>query len=150
MEAPVESCHSGDTALLIRPAIQGESVHCQEDGVSLCLLSDLGQASRGEGIHRYGVYLEVQLDLCVSPGWEVTEGIHQKHFLACPVCDDQVILLQVEEHPLESYGGCYEIFQADHLEGLVIHLHDECPPIHICMNFSQPYMIARSSLSMLA
>ena len=27
MEAPVKSCHSGDT-LSVRPAIQGESVHC--------------------------------------------------------------------------------------------------------------------------
>ena len=99
----------------------------------LCLLSDLGQASRGEGIHRYGIYSEVQLDLCVGPGWEVTEGIHQKHFLAWPVRDDQVILLQAEEHPLESCRGHYEIFQADHLEGLVIHLHNECPPIQVCM-----------------
>ena len=25
------------------------------------------------------------------------------------------------------------IIQADHLEGLVVHLHDECPPIQACM-----------------
>ena len=27
MEAPVKSCHSGDTALSVRPTVQGESVH---------------------------------------------------------------------------------------------------------------------------
>ena len=50
-EAPVESGCSGDTTLSVRPTIQGESVHCQEDGVPLSLYSNLGQASRGEGKH---------------------------------------------------------------------------------------------------
>ena len=87
----------------------------------------------GEGKHQYGIHLEVQLDLGVGPGRKVAEGISQKHFLAWSVCDDQVILLQTEEHPLEVCGGHCEILQADHLEGLVVHLHDECPPIQVCM-----------------
>ena len=39
-EAPVESGHSGDTTLSVRPTVQGELVHHQEDGgpiVSLLL-----------------------------------------------------------------------------------------------------------------
>ena len=35
LEAPVESGHSGDTTLSVRPTIQGESVHHQEDGVPI-------------------------------------------------------------------------------------------------------------------
>ena len=58
-EAPVESGHSGDTTLSVRPTIQGESVHCREDGVPLSLCSDLGQASWGEGEHQYGINSEV-------------------------------------------------------------------------------------------
>ena len=50
-EAPVESGCSGDTTLSIRPTVQGESVHCQEDGVPLSLCSNLGQTSWGEGKH---------------------------------------------------------------------------------------------------
>ena len=41
-EAPIKSCHSGDTTLSVRPTIQGESVHHQEDRVSLCFCTDLG------------------------------------------------------------------------------------------------------------
>ena len=26
-------------------------------------------------------------------------------------------------------------FQADHLEGLMVHLHDECPSVQVCMEF---------------
>ena len=110
MEAPVKSCHSGDMTLSVRPTIQGESVHCQEDGVPLCLCSDLGQTSQGEGKHRYGVDSEIQFDLSVCSGWEEAEGICQKHFSAWLVCDDQVILLQMEEHPLEACRGHCEIF----------------------------------------
>ena len=51
MEAPVESGCSGDMTLSISSTIQGESVHCQEDGVPLSLCSDLGQTSWGEGKH---------------------------------------------------------------------------------------------------
>ena len=51
MEAPVKSCHSGDMTLSVGPTIQGESVHHQEDGVPLCLCTDLGQTSQGEGKH---------------------------------------------------------------------------------------------------
>ena len=51
MEAPVESGHSGDKTLSVRPIIQGESVHCREDGVPLCLCCNLGETSWGEGIH---------------------------------------------------------------------------------------------------
>ena len=118
---------------MVRPSIQGESVHCGEDQALLCFLSYLGQASQGEGIHGYGIYPEVQLDFCVGPGWEMTEGIHQEHLLTWPVCDDQVLLLQSEEHPLKSCRGCYEILQADHLEGLVVCLHNKCPAIQVCM-----------------
>ena len=50
-EAPVKSCCSGDMTLSIRPTIQGESVHCQEDGVPLCLCTDLGQTSWGVSKH---------------------------------------------------------------------------------------------------
>ena len=59
MEAPVKSCHSGDMTLSVRPTVQGESVHHQEDGVPLCLCSDIGQTSQGEGKHRYGIDSEV-------------------------------------------------------------------------------------------
>ena len=38
-------------------------------------------------------------------GWEMAEGICQKHFLAWSVCYDQVVLLQMEEHSLESCRG---------------------------------------------
>ena len=55
MEAPVESGPSGDTTLSVRPTIQGEPVHRQEDGVPLCLCCNLGEMSLGEGIHRYGI-----------------------------------------------------------------------------------------------
>ena len=55
MEAPVESGHSGDMTLSVRPTIQGESVHHREDGVPLRLCCNLGQTSLGEGIHRYGI-----------------------------------------------------------------------------------------------
>ena len=58
-EAPVKSCHSGDTTLSVRPTIQSEPVHCQEDGVLLCLCTNLGQASWGEGKHQYGIHSEV-------------------------------------------------------------------------------------------
>ena len=109
-EAPVKSCRSGDTTLSVRPSIQGESVHHQEDGVPLCLCSDLGQTYQGEGKHQYGIHLEVQWDLGVHSGWEAAEGICQKHFSAWLVRDDQVILLQMEEHPLEACRGCCEIF----------------------------------------
>ena len=115
--------------LSVRPTIQGESVHHGEDGVPLCLCTDLGQASQGEGKHKYGIHSEVQLDLSVGPGRKVAEGISQKHFLAWSVHDDQVILLQTEEHPLEAGRGCCEILQADHLKGFVVHLHDECPTV---------------------
>ena len=47
-EAPVESGRSGDTTLSVRPTIQGESVHCQEDGVPLHLCCYLGEMSLGE------------------------------------------------------------------------------------------------------
>ena len=124
MEAPVKSCCSGDMTLSVRATVQGESVHCQEDGV-LCLCTDLGQVSQGEGKHQYGIHSEVQLDLSVGPGRKAAEGISQEHFLAWSVCDDQVILLQTEEHPLEACGG--------HCEILVVHLHDECPPIQVHM-----------------
>ena len=40
---------------------------------------------------------------------EAAEGIHQKHFSAWPVCYDQVILLQMEEHSLEACRGHCEI-----------------------------------------
>ena len=59
MEAPVESGHSGYTTLSVGPTIQGESVHCQENGVPLSLWSDLGETSWGEGKHRYSVDSEV-------------------------------------------------------------------------------------------
>ena len=65
----------------------------------------------------------------------MAEGICQKHFLAWSVCYDQVILLQTEEHSLELCGGHCEIFQADHLEGLMVSFHDECPSVQICMEF---------------
>ena len=110
MEAPVKSCHSGDTTLSVRPTIQGESVHHQEDGILLCLCSDFSQASWGEGKHQNGINSEIQLDLSVCSGWEVAEGICQKHFSAWLVCDDQIILLQMEKHPLEVCRGCCEIF----------------------------------------
>ena len=58
-EAPVKSCCSGDMTLSVRPTIQGESVHHQEDGVLLSLCSNLGQTSRGKGKHRYGINSEV-------------------------------------------------------------------------------------------
>ena len=51
MEAPVKSCHSGDMTLSVGLTIQGESVHHQEDGVPLCLCTNLGQTSWGEGKH---------------------------------------------------------------------------------------------------
>ena len=35
MEAPVESGHSGDTTLSVRPTIQGESMHHRGDGVPI-------------------------------------------------------------------------------------------------------------------
>ena len=54
-EAPVESGCSGDMTLSVGPTVQGESVHCQEDGVPLCLCCNLGETSLGEGIYRYGV-----------------------------------------------------------------------------------------------
>ena len=63
----------------------------------------------------------------------MAEGICQKHFLAWSVHYDQVILLQTEEHSLESCRGRCEIFQADHLEGLVVCFHNECPSIQIRM-----------------
>ena len=66
--------------------------------------------SQGEGKHQYGINSEVQLDLSVCSGQEAAEGIRQKHFSAWPVCDDQVILLQMEEHPLDVCRGCCEIF----------------------------------------
>ena len=132
-EAPVKSCCSGDTTLSVRPTIQGESVHHQEDGVPLCPCTDLGQTSWGEGKHWCGIHLEVQQDLSVCAGQEVAEGIHQKHFSPWPVCDDQVILLQMEEHPLEMCRGCCEVLQADHLKGLMVHLHDECPTVQVCI-----------------
>ena len=47
-EAPVESGHSGDTTLSVRPTVQGESVHHREDGVSLHLSCNLGEMSLGE------------------------------------------------------------------------------------------------------
>ena len=50
-EASVKSCCSGDMTLSVRPTIQGESVHCQEDGVPLCVCTDLGQVFWGEGKH---------------------------------------------------------------------------------------------------
>ena len=109
-EAPVKSCCSGDTTLSVRPTIQGESVHHQKDGVPLCLCTNLGQMSQGEGKHQYGIDSEVQLDLGVCFGWEVAEGISHKHFSTWLVHDDQVILLQTEEHPLEACRGCCEIF----------------------------------------
>ena len=65
----------------------------------------------------------------------MAEGICQKHFLAWSVRYDQVILLQMEEHSLESCGGCCEIFQADHLEGLVVCFNDECPSVQVRMEF---------------
>ena len=65
----------------------------------------------------------------------MAEGICQKHFPAWPVCDDQVILLQMEEHSLEACRGCCEILQADHLEELMVCLHDECPTIQVCIEF---------------
>ena len=65
----------------------------------------------------------------------MAEGICQKHFLAWSVCYDQVILLQTEEHSLELCRGRCEIFQADHLKGLVVCFHDECLPIQVCMEF---------------
>ena len=40
----------------------------------------------------------------------MAEGICQKHFLAWSVRYDQVILLQMEEHSLESCRGHCEIF----------------------------------------
>ena len=92
--------------LSVRPTIQGESVHSQEDGVPLCLCTDLGQVSQGEGKHQYGIHSDVQLDLSVGPGRKVPEGVNQKYFLAWSVHDDQVILLESEEHPLEACGGC--------------------------------------------
>ena len=58
-EAPVESGHSGDMALSVRPTVQGESVHCQEDGVPLSFCSYLGQTFWGEGKHQYGIDSEV-------------------------------------------------------------------------------------------
>ena len=39
----------------------------------------------------------------------------------------------MEEHPLEACGGCCEILQVDHLKGLVVCLHNECPPIQVRM-----------------
>ena len=47
-EAPVESGHSGDMTLSVRPTVQGESVHHQEDGVTLHLCCYLGETSLGE------------------------------------------------------------------------------------------------------
>ena len=85
-------------------------MHHREGGVPLSLCSNPGQMSGGEGKHQYGIDLEIQLDLSVGSGWEVAEGICQKHFSAWPVCDDQVILLQIEEHSLEACRGCCEIF----------------------------------------
>ena len=80
--------------LSVGPTVQGESVHHQEDWVPLCLCTDLGQTSQGKGKHQYGIG--------VRSGWEAAKGICQKHFPAWPVHDDQVILLQMEEHPLEA------------------------------------------------
>ena len=65
----------------------------------------------------------------------MAEDICQKHFLAWSVRDDQVVLLQTEEHSLESCRGRCEIFQADHLEGLVVSFHNKCPPIQVRMEF---------------
>ena len=65
----------------------------------------------------------------------MAKGICQKHFSAWPVHYDQVILLQTEEHSLEACRGHCEILQADHLEGLMVCLHDECPSIQVCMEF---------------
>ena len=132
----------------VRPAVQGESVHCREDGVPFCLCTDLGQMSQGEGKHQYGIHSEVQLDLSVCSGWEMAEGICQKHFSAWSVCDDQVILLQTEEHPLEACRGRCEILQADHLEGLMVCLHNKCPTIQVCMElFTTIYNGQEFSLS---
>ena len=47
-EAPVESGHSGDMTLSVRPNIQGELVHHREDGVPLHLCCYLGETSLGE------------------------------------------------------------------------------------------------------
>ena len=58
-EAPVESGCSGDMTLSVGPTVQGESVHCQEDGVPLGLCCNLGETSQGEGKHQYGINLEV-------------------------------------------------------------------------------------------
>ena len=135
MEAPVKSCCSWDTTLSVKPTVQVESVHHWEDGVPLCLCTNLGQMSWGEGKHQYGIHSEVQLDLHVPSGQKVAEAIHQKHFPAWLVCDNQVILLQMEKHSLEACGGCCEILQADHLKGLVVHLHNECPTIQVCVEF---------------
>ena len=65
----------------------------------------------------------------------MAEGIRQKYFLAWSVCYDQVVLLQMEEHSLKLCRGCCEIFQADHLERLVVGFHDECPSIQVRMEF---------------
>ena len=54
-ETPVESGHSGDTTLSVRPTIQGKPVHHREDGVLLCLGCNLGEMSLGEGVDRYGI-----------------------------------------------------------------------------------------------
>ena len=41
----------------------------------------------------------------------------------------------MEEHSLELCRGHCEILQADHLEGLVVCLHDKCPSVQVCMEF---------------
>ena len=41
----------------------------------------------------------------------------------------------MEQHPLEVCRGHCEILQADHLKGLMVCLHNECPSIQVHVEF---------------
>ena len=67
--------------------------------------------------------------------WSWKEGGwgHQPEAFPCLVCMWWPGHTAAEEHPLEACRDCCEILQADHLEGLVVCLYDECPPIQVHM-----------------
>ena len=152
-EAPVESGRSGDTTLSVRPNHSGW-VSAPSRGwgpieVSAAILvRHLGDKAN---IDMASTQRSNLISVLVLDG-RAAKGICQKHFSAWPVHYDQVILLQMEEHSLESCRGpLWRFFRLIISRGLVVCLHDECPSVQVCMEFFHNHIWwPKSSLLMLA
>ena len=153
MEAPVKSCCSGDTTLSVRPTIQGESVYHREDGVPLCLCTNLGQASRGEGkqanIDMASTQRSSWISVLVLEGRQLRVSARSIS-LPCRYMMTRLYCCRWRSILWRHAGATVRFFRLIILRGLWSVSMMNVLPYRYVWNFSQPYTMAKSSLSMLA